>query len=148
MKQFVCLIFTLTLLSCVEKDKKTIETLQEKARRIHEEVITIDTHNDINIKNFTDSIYYTQRLETQVNLPKMKEGGLDVSWLIVYTGQDTLSAVGYKKVKQNAMQKFNAIHNLCEIYAPHDIELALNSADVRKIVASGKKVAMIGVENA
>ncbi len=118
------------------------------AKKIHDSVITIDTHNDINVKNFTDSVNYTQRLATQVNLPKMEEGGLDVSWLIVYTGQDSLNASGYEKAKENAMAKFEAIHGLCEEIAPDQIELALTSNDVRRIIASGKKAAMIGVENA
>ncbi len=138
----------ITAISCAEKKEKIVETTLEKAQRIHEDVITIDTHNDINIKNFTDSINYTQKLETQVNIPKMKEGGLDVSWLIVYTGQDTLTDEGYAKAKENAIQKFEAIHKLCEEIAPDQIELALTSKDVKRIVGSGKKAAMIGVENA
>lgn len=148
MKQFIYLICVLSIVSCAEKKEKKEETTLEKAQRIHEEVITIDTHNDINVKNFTDSVNYSQRLDTQINLPKMEEGGLDVTWLIVYTGQDTLTDKGYAKAKENAMSKFEAIHKLCEEIAPDQIELALNSADVKRIVESGKKVAMIGVENA
>lgn len=143
-------IFTssLILLSCGEAQQKTELTLEERAEKIHEKVITIDTHDDINVKNFTDSINYTQRLETQVNLPKMREGGLDVAWLIVYTGQDTLTTEGYAKAEANALSKFEAIHKLCEDIAPDEIELALTSEDVRRIDAAGKKVVMIGVENA
>ena len=148
MKQLIYLLCIITAISCSEKKEKTEETTLEKAQRIHEEVITIDTHNDINVKNFSDSINYSQRLETQINLPKMKEGGLDVTWLIVYTGQDTLTDEGFAKAKENAMQKFEAIHKLCEEIAPDQIELALNSADVKRIIGSGKKAAMIGVENA
>jgi membrane dipeptidase len=148
MKHFVYIFCIVALFSCTEKEKKSVETSEAMAKRIHDSVITIDTHNDINVKNFTDSINYTQRLETQVNLPKMEEGGLDVSWLIVYTGQDSLNSSGYEKAKENAMAKFEAIHRLCEEIAPDQIELALTSDDVRRIVASGKKVAMIGVENA
>lgn len=148
MKQFIYLFYFLLAVSCAEKKENVTETTLDKAKRIHEDIITIDTHNDINVKNFTDSINYAQNLETQVNLPKMNEGGLDVSWLIVYTGQDTLTEVGYTKAKDNAMQKFEAIHKLCEELAPDQIGLALTSTDVREIIASGKKVAMIGVENA
>ncbi|WP_431160169.1 dipeptidase [Flagellimonas beolgyonensis] len=148
MNRFYLLLSTIALISCAEKQPKATENLEEKARRIHDAVITIDTHDDINVKNFTDSINYTQNLDTQVNLPKMKEGGLDVAWLIVYTGQDTLSVDGYAKASENAISKFEAIHRLCEEIAPDQIELALTSADVRRIVDSGKKVAMIGVENA
>jgi membrane dipeptidase len=119
-----------------------------KARKIHDEVITLDTHNDINTANFTEAINYTQDLPTQVNLPKMVRGGLDVSWLIVYTGQGELSEEGYKRAYANAKDKFDAIHRLTKTLAPDKIELALTSKDVRRIVKSGKKVAMIGVENA
>jgi membrane dipeptidase len=123
------------------------DKLIKKAQAIHKSVITIDTHNDFNVANFTKERNYTQRLGTQVNLPKMEEGGLDVSWLIVYTGQGELTPEGYEKAYANADAKFNAIHWLCKEMAPDKIELALTSADIRRIVKSGKKVAMIGVEN-
>ncbi len=58
-----------------------------RARGIHDRVITLDTHDDISPNNFTPACNYTMRLTTQVNLPKMKEGGLDVSFMIVYVGQ-------------------------------------------------------------
>lgn len=148
MKYFNLFICALVLLSCGETYQKTALTLEERAKKIHDKVITIDTHDDINVKNFTDSINYTQRLDTQINLPKMQEGGLDVAWLIVYTGQDTLTAEGYAAAEANAIAKFDAIHKLCEEIAPDKIELALTSNDVRRIDAAGKKVAMIGVENA
>ncbi|MGF1557718.1 MAG: dipeptidase [Flavobacteriaceae bacterium] len=148
MKYTAVFISFLVLSSCTEVQQKTELTQEERARLIHKKVITIDTHDDINVKNFSDSINYTQRLETQVNLPKMVEGSLDVAWFIVYTGQDTLTTEGYEKAKANAMAKFDAIHRLCESIAPDKIELALTSEDVRRIDATGKKVAMIGVENA
>lgn len=119
-----------------------------KARKIHEEVITLDTHNDISTTNFTETVNYTQDLPTQVNIPKMVRGGLDVSWMIVYTGQGELTDEGYKRAYANAIDKFDAIHRLTEKIAPDKIGLALTSADVRRLAKSGKKVAMIGVENA
>ncbi len=141
-------VSTLAFFSCQETPKEPSESLEDRALRIHQNAITIDTHDDINVKNFTDSINYSQLLKTQIDLPKMKEGGLDVAWLIVYTGQDSLNAEGYAKAKDNAMAKFDAIHRLCDEYAPDQIALALTSDDVRRIDGEGKKVAMIGVENA
>ncbi len=72
MRQIVYLLGLLTIFSCNEKSEKKEESLEETARRIHNAVITIDTHNDINISNFTLEKNYTQRLSTQVNLPKME----------------------------------------------------------------------------
>lgn len=148
MKHFVGFICLLSIMACKEKQEKLTESIEEKAARVHKDVITIDTHVDINVANFTDTINYTQKLDNQVNLPKLKSGGLDVPWLIVYTGQGELTEEGYAKAKENAMAKFNAIHRLCEEIAPQEIDLAYSSKDVYKIVDSGKKVAMIGVENA
>ena len=130
-----------------EAEPMTEEQLIAKAKEIHDRVITLDTHCDINVNNFTDSINYTQKLTSQVNLPKMKEGGLDVAWFIVYTGQGDLDDAGYAKAYENAMSKFNAIHKLVTDIAPNEIELATTSDDVRRISAAGKKVAMIGIEN-
>ena len=132
----------------IQAQKTTDESaLIAKARKIHAEVITLDTHNDIDTRNFTDAVNYTQNLATQVNLPKMKQGGLDVSWMIVYTGQGELNEEGYQKAYQNAIDKFDAIHRLTEKIAPDQIGLALTSKDVRRISRAGKVVAMIGVEN-
>ena len=105
----------------------------DKASQIHEKVITIDTYNDINVKNFTNSINYMQLLETQVNLSKMEIAGLDLSWLIIHTGQDSLTSNDYLKALENAMEKFEAIHRLCKQIAPEEIGLSLTSDDVRSI---------------
>jgi len=122
--------------------------LIQKARAIHERVIALDTHNDINPDNFTRQKNYTQRLDTQVNLPKMKEGGLDASFFIVYVGQGPLTQEGYDGAYKQAVDKFNAVHHLTKEIAPEQIELALTAADVPRIAKSGKKVALIGIENA
>jgi len=132
-------ILGLIALSSCKTTPKEIESLEDKIDRIHAEAITIDTHNDINTANFTDSINYTQRLDTQVNLPKMNEGGLDVSWLIVYTGQGELTNEGYKNAKINALDKFSAIQKLTKELAPEKIGLATTSKEVRSLVNAGKK---------
>ena len=110
-------------------------------------MITLDTHDDINPANFTADRNYTMDLETQVNLPKMEEGGLDVSWMIVYVGQGDLTDAGFDEAYAQAVSKFDAIHRLTTEIAPDRIGLALNSDDVRRLAAEGKKVAMIGIEN-
>ena len=122
--------------------------LVAKARGIHERVITLDTHDDINPDNFTRQKNYTQRLDTQVNLPKMVEGGLDAAFFIVYVGQGPLTPEGYAGAYQQAVAKFEAVHHLTKEIAPGQIELALTAADVPRIAKSGKKVALIGIENA
>lgn len=147
---YLLLLLSLVFSSCGNKkaeDPETEENLVERAQRIHDKAITIDTHVDIDVRSFTDSLNYTQDLPIQVDLPKMKAGGLDAVFLIVYTGQGELNEEGYKKAYENADAKFTAIHRLTEEIAPDQIELATTAQDVRRIVKSGKKVALIGIEN-
>lgn len=122
--------------------------LVARARAIHERVITLDTHNGINVANFTAARNYTQRLTTQVNLPKMEDGGLDASFFIVYVGQDDdFTPVAYRRAHDEALTLFRAIRRLTDSIAPDRIGLATTAAEVRRIAASGRKVALIGVEN-
>src|SRR5688572_11289367 len=107
--------------------------LVQKARAIHDRVIALDTHADINPDNFTRQKNYTQRLETQVNLPKMKDGGLDAAFFIVYVGQGPLTPEGYDNAYKQAVAKFEAVHHLTKEIAPKEIELALTAADVPQI---------------
>ncbi len=130
----LALILTTTIIGC---DNNTADS-----------IVTIDTHIDINVENFTDSLNYTMNTDTQFNLPNMIEGELDVAWLVVYTAQGELNEEGYKAAYENAISKFDAIDRLVNVYAPDQVELALSSQDVSRILAEGKKVIMIGVENA
>src|SRR5690606_34088577 len=89
--KFLILASILVFMSCKNEAKQTPESnmtndslaLVERARDIHERVITLDTHDDFNLNNFTDSLNYSQDLKSQVTLPKMEAGGLDVAWFIV-----------------------------------------------------------------
>jgi len=82
--------------------------LVAKAKGIHERVFKLDTHNDIEPANFTPDCNYTMRLATQVNIPKMVEGGMDVSFMIVYVGQGPLTPEGYDNAYRQAAAKFGA----------------------------------------
>jgi len=123
------------------------QAMIDRARGIHDRVITMDTHVDISAARFTANCNYTMRLTTQVNLPKMKEGGLDAPFLIVYTGQGALTPEGFDGAYKQAVEKFDAVHRLVKEIAPNEIELALTPADVVRINKAGKKVAIIGIEN-
>ena len=124
--------------------------LIERARGIHNRVLTLDTHVDINPSNFqAGQPNYTQRLpRTQVDLPKMEAGGLGAAFLIVYVGQTPeLNEAGFARAHEQAMAKFEAIHRLTDTLAPDRAALALTAADARRIHASGRRVIFIGVEN-
>jgi len=142
---FFISISVLLKLSC-EKNM-TEEKMSVKARKIHEHVLTIDTHDDIPANFATEEVDPGVRGERQVDIPKMQEGGLDVGFFVVYVGQTKRTADNYEKAKTDAMIKFDAIHRMCKKMYPDKIELAFTAEDVVRIHKSGKLVACIGIEN-
>ena len=148
------IVLAASLLAAAQRAASDPPDLVARARAVHQRIITLDTHNDIDPLNFTADCNYTMRLTTQVNLPKMKEGGLDVSFFIVYVGQpdpkqtpDAFQPAGYERAYRAALAKFDAVHRLTEQIAPTEIGLALTPADVVRISKAGKKVAVVGIEN-
>ncbi|MCX6612889.1 MAG: dipeptidase [Acidobacteria bacterium] len=121
--------------------------LVTKAKGIHDRVLKLDTHNDIDPSNFTADCNYLKRLNTQVNLPKMVQGDMDVAFLIVYVGQGLPTEDEYDNAYKQAIEKFDAIHRFTEKIAPDSMGLALTPEDVRRLHKQGKRVAVIGVEN-
>lgn len=128
-------------------EPETEEQLIARALEIHGRVLTIDTHDDIPFNFSTEEVDPGLRGERQVDLPKMREGGLDVAFFIVYVGQTARTPENYDKAKADAMTKFDAIHRMAEEMYPEQIEIAYTADDVERIAADGKLVAAIGIEN-
>ena len=123
--------------------------LLAKAKAIHAKVIKIDTHVDINPSAFRDTTpNYVTGMTSQVDLPKMEDGGMDAIFFSIFVGQQQdFTPEGYKRAYDGDMEKFRAIHYLAEMLAPNRIQIAYTAADVRRIHAAGKKIALFGVEN-
>ena len=118
------------------------------ARDIHQRIITIDTHDDISGNFATEKDDPgSPKARRQVTLPKMKQGGLNVAFFIVYVGQGDRTPEGYESAYTQAISKFEAIHRMAETMYPDQIELAYSPDDILRIRKSGKLVACIGIEN-
>jgi membrane dipeptidase len=117
------------------------------ARAIHESVITIDTHDDIPSNFATEEVDPGVRGDRQMDLPKMREGGLDVGFFVVYVSQTERTPENYEAARAAALSKFEAIHRMADSMYPDQIELADSPDDVERIHGEGKLVACIGVEN-
>ena len=117
------------------------------ARAIHDRVIAMDTHVDIPNNYATPEVDPGVRGGAKVDLVKMREGGLDAAFFIVYVGQGPRTPEGNQRAKDAAMNKFNAIHRMAEQMHPDRIAIAYRADDVARISRSGKLVAAIGIEN-
>jgi len=123
------------------------EDILRLAKEIHSRVLTLDSHIDIQLHNFTEENNYTKKLNTQVNLPFMDAGDLNVAWLVVYTRQLELNEEAYHKAYEDAVAKFDAIHQLCKEFASDRVGLAMSSKEARELHQQGKRVVMIAIEN-
>ena len=128
-------------------ETRTEEEIVAHARALHEEVVTIDTHNDILGNWGTEEINPCTGTEMRVDLPKMEAGGLDMTFPAVYVGQGPRTPEGYEEVKEAAMEKFDAIHRVAEEMCPEKVAIAYRTDDVQRILDEGKLVYGIGIEN-
>ncbi len=125
----------------------TEEEILAHAQAIHAEAITIDTHNDILGNWGTPEINPCTGTDMRVDIPKMVAGGLDMTFPAVFVGQGERTTVAHAAVKEEALQKFEAIHRVAEEMCPELVEIAYRVDDVERILGEGKRVYGIGIEN-
>ncbi len=144
----LCVILLLAMIGCADTDPAQMSEadLRATGEVIHDAVITIDSHDDISFDFATESVDPLNGVR-QVNLEKMRAGGLDVGFFIVFVGQTERTPENYAQAKTDAMTKFDAIHRMVDEMYPDLIELAYSADDVARIHSSGKLVAAIGIEN-
>ena len=102
-------------------------------------LITIDSHDDIPL-DFATPAVDPATADLQVNLNKMKAGGLTAGFFIVYVGQSARTPENYTQAENDALTKFAAIHRMAEDLYPDRIEIAYRADDVERIAAAGKLV--------
>lgn len=116
------------------------------SKTVHDEVLALDTHVDIPL-TYMDKVDPGTDTDAQVDLGKMESGGLDAAFFIVYTPQTEVNDDNISAAREIAETRYAAIDQLVTKYADR-IELAKTSDDVRRIAKDGKRVALIGMENA
>jgi len=121
--------------------------LAQDAAGVHVRALTIDTHVDTP-DNYASHEYDPGGFTTlQVDLPKMRAGGLDAAFFIVFTRQGDLTEEGYAAARENAETEYANIRRMIAAY-PDQVALATTADEVRAIADSGRRVALIGIENA
>jgi membrane dipeptidase len=145
----ITLLLVISLCGCADNDPPAPAAEQPSfvdSRPIHATALTLDTHVDIPFDFATDAVD-PLNADIQVNLERMKLGGLDAAFFIVYVGQTERTAENYAQAQADAMTKFEAIHRMTDDLYPELIGLAYRADDVERLVADGKLAAAIGIEN-
>jgi len=144
MKSFSCLLLvTLFLTGCGNSEEKLIKW----ADKIHESILTVDTHCDTPME-FSDPGFDlgVKSIDGCVDFPKMVEGGLHAEFFVVFTPQGPRNDSTYNKVQQKALEIFNAIHKNVEKNNSM-AEIATTPDDAYRLKREGKIAAFIGMEN-
>ena len=109
--------------------------------------LTLDTHVDIPLDYMREPRFDAGGNSVlQVDLAKMRRGGLDAAFFVIYVGQGPLTPAGYADAVAQAERKYSAIELLLQ-RNPDRIRAARTPADVRANHARGLLSAAIGIEN-
>ena len=123
------------------------ELLIKQADKIHQSILTVDTHCDTPM-NFSESNFDLgiKHEEGCVDLPRMVEGGLHAEFFAVFIGQGPRNDSSFNEVHKFALNIFSEIHK--NISKNSDMaELATTAEDAYRLKKAGKIAAFIGVEN-
>lgn len=118
----------------------------------HNEMLVMDTHLDTPAYFHTPEYDFSQRQSfeedgTHVDLPRMKEGGLDGGFWVIFTAQGPLDEASYDAARNSAVLRQMAIRELAAKYSG-EVELAFSADDAQRIADEGKRVVYQSMENA
>ncbi|MDB5455906.1 MAG: peptidase, partial [Caulobacter sp.] len=125
--------------------------ISQKDWALHDKLLTLDTHLDTPEHFSREGWSMVDRHAvtvdgTQVDLPRMKAGGLDGGFMVIYTSQGDLTAEGYRFARDFALKRAVEIR---EMVAAHGdaFELAFTPDDAVRINKAGKVFAFQSIEN-
>ena len=121
------------------------------ARALHKKLICIDTHLDMPANlarpgwNVMDKHSFDEDF-TQVDYPRMVEGGLDGGFFAIYTPQAPVTPEGMSAMRDAALLRAMEIREMVAAH-PAQFELAFVPEDAARIAAKGKIIVFQSIEN-
>lgn len=124
----------------------------KKVYQLHQRLLTLDSHLDtpasIDLPGWSiEEGHEVHSDYTQVDLPRMKKGGLDGGFWAIYTPQGPLTVEGFRKARDFALLRGLSIREMVAA-DPANFQLALEAKDAAPIAAAGKRIVYMSMENA
>jgi membrane dipeptidase len=125
---------------------------QTEAQRVHQSLLTLDTHLDTPALLEIPGWSILERHEakhdfSQVDVPRMKQGHLDGGFWAIYTPQGPQTPAAVRTARDAAIMRGIAIREMVAAN-PRVFALADIAADAPRIAASGRIVVYLSIENA
>lgn len=150
MKHFYILILFLSFISFAQD--KAEKRLLKKADKIHARAYTVDTHADapinmMDMEGFDVGAKHDYSIDgTQIDFPRMKEGGMDAMFFAVYLGQGKRTPEANAEAKEKALKIFKKIHESVDANAA-SVSLVTSAKEGFAAHKAGKLGVFIGMEN-
>lgn len=118
---------------------------------VHERILTLDTHLDTPVHFARPGWRIADRHDlatdvSQVDLPRMQEGGLDGGFFVIYTPQGELTDQGYADALAAAERRQQEILDMVAANSG-SFALATGADDAERIAASGRRFVYQSIEN-
>ncbi len=114
----------------------------DAALALHRAAIVVDTHSDTTPRfQEADWRFAERHASGDMDLPRIREGGLDVQFWSIYMGARDVPGAALRE----ALERIDAVHEMVRRH-PRDVALAGSAAEVRAAVARGQLASLMGVE--
>ena len=114
-----------------------------RAARLHRDAIVVDLHIDTPQRLLDENFDFAARdSHGHIDLPRMKEGGLDASFMSIYVEMRTYTGDAATK---RALQLIDTVYEQVRRH-PDQLALATTAADVRLAHKDGKVALLMGME--
>lgn len=129
------------LFACFVKEA----TLYKRAKAIHQNIIVLDSHNDTPME-FTPTTDLSVRGNTQVDLPRMREGGVSTSLMVAYVPQKALTREAERKAYQYALDKLDELKQRVVAH-PQLVRYVTSAEEIRTAKRAGLLAIAPAIEN-
>ena len=128
------------------------QEVPKKVYQLHQKMLTLDSHLDtpasLDLPGWSIEEGHDVHSDyTQVDLPRMKKGGLDGGFWAIYTPQGPLTLDGFRKARDFALLRGMTIRSMVAA-DPANFQLATQAKDAAPIAAAGKRIVYMSIENA
>jgi membrane dipeptidase len=119
------------------------DQVSPRAKQLHDRAIVVDTHDDTTQRLVFDRTFdiAARNKNGNIDLPRMKEGGLDALFFSIWVPSDVTGPPAVKR----ALDQIDAVHEAARLH-PGELLIATTAADVRRAAAEHKIAALMGME--
>lgn len=145
------LLFIAASFTACSSTKEITPMTESDILAFHNEILTIDTHVDTPLRFKHQGIdlgkrYDPREIRSQLDYPRMDEGGLDAAFFAVWTPQGARTDSAHAAIKAKALKIIESVNAMVGKY-PDQGGMATHSSDALRMAKQGRHAIYLGLEN-